>query len=49
MTIDELCPAGTAVCAIVAHPDDESFCAGLIWELVDRVAPVCATRGVWLD
>ena len=48
MTIDELCPTGTAVCAIVAHPDDESFCAGLICELIDRAAPVtlvCATRG----
>lgn len=48
MTLDELCPPGTAVCAIVAHPDDESFCAGLICELVDRGAPVtlvCATRG----
>ena len=48
MTIDELWAPGTPVCAVVAHPDDESFCAGLLCELRDRGAPVtlaCATRG----
>ena len=48
MTIDDLWASDTPVCAIVAHPDDESFCAGLLCELVARgahVTLVCATRG----
>jgi N-acetylglucosamine malate deacetylase 2 len=43
-----LCPPGEQALVVIAHPDDETFCAGLIAGLCHagtRVAIACVTRG----